>query len=515
MSEYRYLGVILSRNVKKGTVFEAAFKKLRTRVSLFLTVSWSFSSRIQIANIYLYPLISYLLNFFSLSCALEVSLMGNISRFVFPMRNIDHVFVRLAPQFTATLNLCPVTHSDHVALFLHISSSRKTSKRLIVASAFADPAFAEFVSLEHEKHPLSSNYRLLLPNLQRLAVEYTRQKVAPDSSPLFLFDLLHALQTRDRQKWNDLCLHHGYDDMQAKSANELTKRGRDLSNLFFQHNSPFFVGSRIRRKWCLEYLRASIPSGHHSLLRHFLDEDGNIVDDPSEAGKLLHTTWSKQFKESQTTHELRPFLDKLSLPSFADFSVNLSSEEIDKTIKSLSNDSAPGPDGITNTLIRGVANVFIPVIWRIYRQMSSGSLPSEDYLSGFINFIEKKDCAPTPSNLRPITIPNSIHRLVGKLVSDQMQPFLSTHIHPSQSAFINDRWITNNVRRVNDVITKRKSGWLLFVDFSKAYDSINREALIEIMKAYGFQASKRGLVREDCASALSDSLKNLRSLHDR
>ena len=52
---------------------------------------------------------------------------------------------------------------------------------------------------------------------------------------------------------------------------------------------------------------------------------------------------------------------------------------------------------------------------------------------------------------------------------------------------LTDRWITNNVRRVNDVITKRKSGWLLFVDFSKAYDSINRDALIEILKAYGFQ----------------------------
>jgi len=64
-----------------------------------------------------------------------------------------------------------------------------------------------------------------------------------------------------------------------------------------------------------------------------------------------------------------------------------------------------------------------------------------------------------------------------------MQPFLVTHIHPSQTAFINDRWITNNVRHVNNVITKQRTGWLLFVDFSKAYNSINRVALIEIMKA--------------------------------
>ena len=67
-------------------------------------------------------------------------------------------------------------------------------------------------------------------------------------------------------------------------------------HFFFGH---FF--SRIRRKWCLEYLRAS--------------------------------------------------------------------EEILKTIKSLSNNSAPGPDSITNVLIKGAANVFIPMTRWIYSQM--------------------------------------------------------------------------------------------------------------------------------------------------
>jgi len=66
--------VILGRNVKKSSIFEMAFNKLHTCVVLFLTVQWSFSSCIQIANIYLYPLISYLLNFFSLSCALKAQL---------------------------------------------------------------------------------------------------------------------------------------------------------------------------------------------------------------------------------------------------------------------------------------------------------------------------------------------------------------------------------------------------------------------------------------------------------
>ena len=61
------------------------------------------------------------------------------------------------------------------------------------------------------------------------------------------------------------------------------------------------------------------------------------------------------------------------------------------------------------------------------------------------NFIEKKGCVPTASNLRPLTIPNTLHRLVGKLISDQLQPFLARNLHPSQSAFVRQRCFTDNV----------------------------------------------------------------------
>jgi len=54
---------LLGRNVKKSSIFETVFNKLCTCVVLFLTVQWSFSSRIQIANIYLYPL-SYASSFY-------------------------------------------------------------------------------------------------------------------------------------------------------------------------------------------------------------------------------------------------------------------------------------------------------------------------------------------------------------------------------------------------------------------------------------------------------------------
>jgi len=76
-----------------------------------------------------------------------------------------------------------------------------------------------------------------------------------------------------------------------------------------------------------------------------------------------------------------------------------------------------------------------------------------------------------------MTPPLKKHHLIGKILSDQLQPHLTHNIHPCQSAFIHERWIR-----------KRGSGWLLFVDFSKANDSVNRASLLLILRRMGFNS---------------------------
>jgi len=212
------------------------------------------------------------------------------------------------------------------------------------------------------------------------------------------------------------------------------------------------------------------------------------VADKEQVGLLITDAWAPIFKKVEPEYDIDDFLDRVEsvLPDYSDFTLDASDEAISNSIMSTPKDLVPGPDGIPYSLIRNASPIFIPVVKGVLRTMMAGSLPMDGFTDGFINFIPKKDLVPTPNNLRPLTIPNSIHRLVGKIISDQLQPSLNKNIHPCQSAFISGRWITDNVASVNNILRQKKDGWLLFVDFSKAYDSVDRRALMTILRKFRF-----------------------------
>ena len=66
-------------------------------------------------------------------------------------------------------------------------------------------------------------------------------------------------------------------------------------------------------------------------------------------------------------------------------------------------------------------------------------------------------------------------------------------IHSDQSAFVKNRWIGNSIRSVNDVMDyakeKNKAGMLLFLDFEKAFDSIEWPFLFHCLKVFNFGSS--------------------------
>ena len=101
---------------------------------------------------------------------------------------------------------------------------------------------------------------------------------------------------------------------------------------------------------------------------------------------------------------------------------------------------------------------------------------------GIVTLLPKKD-KPTDvlNNLRPVTLLNVDYKIATKVIANRLAKVLPDIICPNQIDYVKNRYIGENVRLIVDIIdykkTKEIQGVALFLDFKKAFDSIEWDYL--------------------------------------
>ena len=93
------------------------------------------------------------------------------------------------------------------------------------------------------------------------------------------------------------------------------------------------------------------------------------------------------------------------------------------------------------------------------------------------------------TNYRGIALSSVVAKLVNRMLLNRIQPKLDPHLRPNQNGFRPGRSTTAHILALRRIIegVKRNNlkAVLLFVDFSKAFDSIHRGKMMKILRAYG------------------------------
>lgn len=115
-------------------------------------------------------------------------------------------------------------------------------------------------------------------------------------------------------------------------------------------------------------------------------------------------------------------------------------------------------------------------------------------------------------DFRPISVINLIPKLISKILANRLRLKLPDLISPCQTAFIRGRQITDNfvaTREVLQHIHKSKNpAVFLKIDFAKAFDSIEWDFLLSVLKARGFSDKWLSWVRELLLTASSRIVLN-------
>ena len=160
----------------------------------------------------------------------------------------------------------------------------------------------------------------------------------------------------------------------------------------------------------------------------------------------------------------------------------------------------PGSDGLPAEFYKvfwnDIAEFFLKSINQGYR---TGQL-SVTQRRGIIKLIPKKDAEPyLIKNWRPISLLNCDYKIAAKAIANRFKHVLPNLIDSDQTGFLKGRFIGENIRLIDGIIkyaaAKNIPGLLLFLDFEKAFDTVEWPFLQKTLQHYNFGPSAMNWIR--------------------
>ena len=163
----------------------------------------------------------------------------------------------------------------------------------------------------------------------------------------------------------------------------------------------------------------------------------------------------------------------------ADLTRPFTTMEVEQALKQMKPMIAPGPDGMPPIFYKFYWNtVGSDVIDASLSVLNSRIMPP-NLNHTFITLIPKKKSPTNLKDYRPISLCNVIYKIISKTIASRLKKILPELVSESQSAFMSDRLITDNIlvaiKTLHHLKNKRngKMGFMaLKLDMSKAYDRV-------------------------------------------
>ena len=184
-------------------------------------------------------------------------------------------------------------------------------------------------------------------------------------------------------------------------------------------------------------------------------------------------------------------------------------EDLSNALSKLPRSKHPGSDGLPYEFYQAFWPLLGPSLLAVFTEAfdsAAGSLTPTQLLGTIVLLYKGTGPRSDPASYLPITLLNADAKLLGKALADRWGKPLSSVVDTTQTASLPDRWIGDNIlahlEEVDYLESAQEPGCLVFLDFSKAYDRLNRNWVDRCMAALGFGPAARRWV-----SLLHDGLQ--------
>ena len=175
--------------------------------------------------------------------------------------------------------------------------------------------------------------------------------------------------------------------------------------------------------------------------------------------------------------------------------INITAPGVEKLLKNLKPGKASGPDNISPRVLKELAETVSDPLTRIFRRsLSEGCVPA-DWKHANVSPIYKKGQKYDPANYRPISLTCIASKVMEHVVCSSLMKHASQNniFYALQHGFRDRRSCeTQLLEFVQDIVTNMQDGLqtdVCVLDFSKAFDKVGHQRLVEKLKWYGIQGN--------------------------
>ena len=217
------------------------------------------------------------------------------------------------------------------------------------------------------------------------------------------------------------------------------------------------------------------------------DASCKTFTDPSEIAEV----WALHFeKVLNRPHSLNP----PDIPVTPCLNLQISTEEpsdveISLAACKLKNGRAAGRDRISAEMIKTSLTVCMTVWLTLFASIWKSEKVPDDWTKSTLIKLFKKGDATKCDNWRGISLISTPGKLFAQIILRRIQTALDSHLRDEQHGFRPSRSCTDLIYVLRIMIEEfnewRQKMYLIFVDFEKAFDSIDRNSLWKILQYYG------------------------------
>ena len=272
----------------------------------------------------------------------------------------------------------------------------------------------------------------------------------------------------EARKAGDLEAVEKYNKSIKKSARQ-DKKAWLNSQLEDAHWDPI---KRLKSPFQSRLLRLEPPSTHSNLTA--MDSNAEIF-----ATHLEQVQWAPPANEGVDDIDTDDVLEHTPLVEEGPLTMN----ELVDAIKHLKTGKAAGKDGIPNEFWKHLSGPGLEALLDLFQCCWTQGNSPDSWRQAQVVGIFKKGSSSDPANYRPISLLQTCYKLIyARILAARLSAGLDPFLRENQYGFRHGR-STNEaiflIRRLQDLVDARRnqSLFLLFLDWSKAFDTIKPAAL--------------------------------------